>query len=152
MLYGIKKVDEEKGLIIYCCNKETISNTKGQQTTVIGYQLNVIWVLTLTSTPDTIKKNIDNTLNLPNTEYNNDITFFGSKPEFPTHSRPFLLINKAIPIIAYKTNMDSVSNFKHASGSVLKQLIDAVKHAIENSDEENENDTTIDTSEDSLKF
>ena len=48
--------------------------------------------------------------------------------------------------------MDSVSNFKHASGSVLKQLIDAVKHAIENSDEENENDTTIDTSEDSLKF
>ena len=56
MPYGVKKVDKEKGLIIYCYDKETINNTKGQQTTVIGYQLNVIWVLTLTSNPDTMKK------------------------------------------------------------------------------------------------
>ena len=48
--------------------------------------------------------------------------------------------------------MDSVSNLKQASGSMLKQLIDAVKHAIENPDEENENETTIDTNEDSLNF
>ncbi|CAG8461461.1 9957_t:CDS:2 [Scutellospora calospora] len=134
MPYGVKRADEENGLIIYCCDKETITNTKGQQSTVIGYQPNVIWVLTVTFAPDIMKKNIENSLRLPNMEYNNDITFFGSRPKFPIHSGPFLIVNKAIPIMAYETNIDSVSNLKQASGSALKQLVDAIKYAIENPD------------------
>ncbi|CAG8531669.1 7304_t:CDS:2, partial [Scutellospora calospora] len=136
MPYGVKRVDEEKNLIIYCCDKETITDSKGQQTNIVGYQPNIIWVLTMTLDSDIMKKNIENSLKIPNIEYNTDITFFGKEPLFPTHPGPFLLINKIIPMIAYETNIDSVANLKHASGSALKQLVDAVKHAIENPDKE----------------
>ncbi|CAG8679195.1 4502_t:CDS:2, partial [Scutellospora calospora] len=139
MPYGVKRVDEKEGLIIYCCDKETVTNNKGQESIIIRYQLNVIWVLTITLDPAIIKKNIENSLRLPEIEYNNDIIFFGSKPKFSTHSRPFLIINKVIPIMAYETNMDSVSNLKQASRSALKQLVDTVRAAIENPESFNDN-------------
>ncbi|CAG8517694.1 2426_t:CDS:1, partial [Scutellospora calospora] len=42
MLYGLKTVDKEKNLIIYCYNKELVTSSKGEQSYIVGYQPNVI--------------------------------------------------------------------------------------------------------------
>ncbi|CAG8517714.1 2427_t:CDS:1 [Scutellospora calospora] len=81
-----------------------------------------------------MRKNIENSLRLPNMEYNNDITFLGKKLLFPTHPEPFLLVNKIIPFMAYETNIDSIANLKQASGTALQQLVEAIKEAIKNPD------------------
>ncbi|CAG8449425.1 8834_t:CDS:2 [Cetraspora pellucida] len=132
MPYGVKKVDEDKNIIIYCCDKNN-------QTNMIGYQPNVVWVLTVTIDPKSLKKKIENGLKL-DLEYNNNITFFGIEPKFPTHTGPFLLVDKIIPMMAYDTNMDSMSNLKFTTSSAMQQLVDAVKAAINNPENINNND------------
>ncbi|CAG8482936.1 6981_t:CDS:2, partial [Scutellospora calospora] len=141
MPYGLKTIDKEKNLIIYCCDKEPVTNSKGEQSYIVRYQPNVIWVLTVTFDPDTMRKNIENSLRLPDIEYNNDIIFFRKEPSFPTHPRPFLLVNKIIPIMAYETNMDSTANLKQASRTALQQLVEAVKEAMKNPDVGSSNDS-----------
>ncbi|CAG8704434.1 3671_t:CDS:1, partial [Scutellospora calospora] len=127
MPYGVKKVDTDKNIIVYCCDKDTVTNSN-------GYQPNTIWVLTVTFDPVMMRKRIERSLSLPNIKYDNDITFFGREPILPTHSGPFLILDKVIPIMAYDTNMDSVTNLKITSQSAMQQLVDAVKAAIENPD------------------
>ncbi|CAG8798737.1 358_t:CDS:2, partial [Cetraspora pellucida] len=55
-----------------------------------------------------------------------------------------------IPMMAYNTNMDSMSSLKYTTGSAMQQLVDAVRAAINNPTEKpstaEENETTEDTS------
>ncbi|CAG8724226.1 3756_t:CDS:2 [Cetraspora pellucida] len=122
MPFGVKKVDEEKNIILYYCDRDN-------QTNMTGYQPNVIWVLTVTVDPKIIKERIENSLKI-GLEYNNDITHFGKTPKFPTHFGPFLIVNKVMPMMGYDTNMDSMTNLKFTTGSAMQQLIDAVKEMI----------------------
>ncbi|CAG8678317.1 5455_t:CDS:1, partial [Cetraspora pellucida] len=98
MPYGVKRIDDKNNIIIYCCDKDNTTNT-------VGYQPNVIWVLTVTIDPKMTRKRIENSMKL-GLEYNTDITHFGIEPKFPTHTGPFLVVDKVIPMMAYNTNMD----------------------------------------------
>ncbi|CAG8577254.1 4051_t:CDS:2 [Cetraspora pellucida] len=129
MPYGVRKVDESKNIIIYCCDKDNTTN-------ISGYQPNVIWVLTITVNPKILRKKIECGLPLENISYNNDITYFGKEPRFPTHTGPFLLVDRIIPMMAYDTNMDSMANINFTARSAMQQLVDAVKAAIENKEPE----------------
>ncbi|CAG8825656.1 5599_t:CDS:2, partial [Cetraspora pellucida] len=143
MPFGVKRVDEEKSIIFYYCDRDN-------QTNITSYQPNVIWVLTVTADPKIIKERIENSLKI-GLKYNNDITHFGKTPKFPTHFGFFLIVNKVMPMMGYDINMDSMTNLKFTTGSAMQQLINTVKEMINNHsnlEKPSKPKDTIDTNQD----